>query len=85
MDEINQHAKETEHEVDDDMMVEEAYQRLLKSYLSSPHRKKVDIINKAFNFARQAHKGVRRLSGCAQAPSRVLCLRLTCLTGAFLL
>ncbi len=63
MDEINQHAKETEHEVDDDMMVEEAYQRLLKSYLSSPHRKKVDIINKAFNFARQAHKGVRRLSG----------------------
>ena len=39
MDEINQHAKETEHEVDDDMMVEEAYQRLLKSYLSSPHRK----------------------------------------------
>jgi GTP pyrophosphokinase len=31
--------------------------------LSSRHRKKVDIITKAFNFARQAHKGVRRLSG----------------------
>ncbi len=44
-------------------MVEDAFQRLLKSYLSSPHRKKVDLITKAFNFARQAHKGVRRLSG----------------------
>ena len=44
-------------------MVNEAYQKLLDSYLASPHRKKVDIINKAFNFARQAHKGVRRLSG----------------------
>ena len=36
---------------------------MLDSYLSSRHRKKVDIITKAFNFARQAHKGVRRLSG----------------------
>ncbi len=63
MDEINQKAKEAEHETDDDRMVDEAYQRLLNSYLSSPHRKKVDIINKAFHFARQAHKGVRRLSG----------------------
>ena len=33
------------------------------TYISSRHRKKVDIITKAFNFARQAHKGVRRLSG----------------------
>lgn len=47
----------------DDAMVDEAFQRLLNSYLSSSHRKKVEIITKAFNFARQAHKGVRRLSG----------------------
>ncbi len=47
----------------DEQMVEEAFQRLLESYLASPHRKKVDIITKAFNFARQAHKGVKRLSG----------------------
>ena len=47
----------------DDAMVDEAFQRLLNSYLASPHRKKVEIITKAFNFARQAHKGVRRLSG----------------------
>ena len=44
-------------------MVDEAFQHLLDTYLASRHRKKVDIITKAFNFARQAHKGVRRLSG----------------------
>lgn len=44
-------------------MVDNAFQHLLDTYLASRHRKKVDIITKAFNFARQAHKGVRRLSG----------------------
>lgn len=43
--------------------VEEAYQRLIDTYLSTKHRKKIDLINKAFNFARQAHKGIRRRSG----------------------
>lgn len=47
----------------EEKMVDEAFQHLLDTYLASPHRKKVDIITKAFNFARQAHKGVRRLSG----------------------
>lgn len=44
-------------------MILEAYQRLVDTYLASPHRKKVDVIEKAFRFARQAHHGVRRLSG----------------------
>ena len=47
----------------EDKMVEEEFQRLIDSYLSTKHRKKVEIITKAFNFAKQAHKGVRRLSG----------------------
>ena len=47
----------------DDKLVNDAFQQLLDSYLASRHRKKIDIITKAFNFARQAHKGVRRLSG----------------------
>ena len=47
----------------DDKMISEAYDRLIGDYLKSRHRKKVDLITKAFNFARQAHKGVRRLSG----------------------
>lgn len=49
--------------MEDERMIQEAYQRLIDTYLASPHRKKVDIIEKAFNFARQAHNGVRRLSG----------------------
>ncbi len=47
----------------DEEMVQGMFDRLLKTYLASPHRKKVDLITKAFNFAKQAHKGVRRLSG----------------------
>ena len=50
-------------EAADEKMVNDAYERLIADYLASRHRKKVDIIAKAFNFARQAHKGVRRLSG----------------------
>ncbi len=44
-------------------MIDDAFQHILDTYTSSRHRKKVDLITKAFNFARQAHKGVRRLSG----------------------
>ena len=47
----------------DEKLINDAFQRLLDCYTASRHRKKVDIITKAFNFARQAHKGVRRLSG----------------------
>ena len=47
----------------DEQLINGAFQQLLNSYLASRHRKKVDIITKAFNFAKQAHKGVRRLSG----------------------
>jgi len=50
-------------EAADDKLINDAFQRLLDNYLASRHRKKVDIITKAFNFAKQAHKGVRRLSG----------------------
>lgn len=43
--------------------IEAEYQALLNDYLSSAHRRKVAIIEKAFKFARQAHEGVRRRSG----------------------
>jgi len=51
------------HEADDEKLINDAFQRLLDNYMASRHRKKIDIITKAFNFAKQAHKGVRRLSG----------------------
>lgn len=54
--------KENKDELEE-KTIQDAFQHLLDNYLASRHRKKVDIITKAFNFARQAHKGVRRLSG----------------------
>ena len=47
----------------DDKMVDDAFRQLLDCYINSPHRRKVDIITKAYNFACHAHRGVRRLSG----------------------
>ena len=50
-------------EMEDERMISAAYQHLIDTYLASHHRKHTDIIDKAFNFAKQAHQGVRRLSG----------------------
>ena len=49
--------------IDEEAAINAAFQEILDIYLSSQHRKKVELITKAFNFARQAHKGVRRHSG----------------------
>lgn len=49
--------------VQEEAAINEAFQQILDIYLASQHRRKVEIITKAFNFARQAHKGVRRHSG----------------------
>ena len=53
----------SEQEMKDEEMIQAAFQKLIDTYLASNHRRKVDVITKAFNFAKQAHKGVRRLSG----------------------
>ncbi len=55
--------KEKAREAADEKMINDAFQELMECYLASTHRKKVDLVTKAFNFARQAHSGVRRLSG----------------------
>jgi GTP pyrophosphokinase len=44
-------------------MIDEEFNGLLSDYLNSNHRRKVDIITKAFNLAKEAHKGARRRSG----------------------
>ena len=49
--------------ITEEQMIEQAYQNLLNIYLSSNHRKKVEVIEKAFKFARDAHQGIRRRSG----------------------
>ena len=48
---------------EEERMIDDAYQKLLNGYLASNHRKKVEIIEKAYKFARDAHQGVRRRSG----------------------
>ena len=50
-------------EIADEEMINEAFHELLNDYLNTKHRKKVEIITKAFNFANQAHKGIKRRSG----------------------
>ena len=47
----------------DEEMINQGFQKLLDTYLATKHRRKVEIITKAFNFAKQAHKGVKRRSG----------------------
>ena len=49
--------------MNDKEMIDKAYERLLQSYMNSSHRKKVDIIQKAYNFALRAHEGQYRTSG----------------------
>lgn len=47
----------------EEAMIQKAFQELLNDYLATRHRKRVEIITKAFNFANQAHKGIKRRSG----------------------
>ncbi len=47
----------------EELLIEEKFQELLNGYLNSNHRKKVEIIERAFKFAKEAHKGIRRRSG----------------------
>ncbi|HBL32766.1 MAG TPA: GTP pyrophosphokinase, partial [Porphyromonadaceae bacterium] len=47
----------------EEKLIEDEFQALLNDYLNSNHRRKVDIITRAFNMAKEAHKGARRRSG----------------------
>lgn len=48
---------------DYDLVIQSAYDQLLADYLNSNHRKRTDVINKAFNLAKTAHEGAKRKSG----------------------
>ena len=53
----------TPKEIADEEMINQAFHELLNDYLATKHRKRVEIITKAFNFANQALKGIKRRSG----------------------
>ncbi|MEG2164137.1 MAG: RelA/SpoT family protein [Bacteroidales bacterium] len=44
-------------------IIEGEFQTLLAEYLASNHRKKVEIIERAYKFAKEAHHGILRQSG----------------------
>ncbi len=48
---------------EDELMIEHEFNELIQDYLNSNHRRKVEIITKAFHLAKEAHKGARRRSG----------------------
>lgn len=60
---MEESVSQKEKEKAEEEMIEQAFQELLNDYLATKHRKRVEIITKAFNFANQAHKGIKRRSG----------------------
>lgn len=47
----------------EERLIEDEYQALLSDYLNSMHSQRVELIERAYHLAKQAHNGVRRLSG----------------------
>ena len=62
----------------DDQMVQDAFNALLEDYMKSNHRRKVDRITKAFEFAKQAHAGVKRRSGEPYIMHPIAVARIVC-------
>lgn len=48
---------------EEEQQIETAFREVLDGYLASNHRKKVEIIERAYKFAKEAHSGIRRRSG----------------------
>ncbi|MDE6552531.1 MAG: HD domain-containing protein [Muribaculaceae bacterium] len=48
---------------DEERTIDLAFEELLRSYVESRHRRKVELVGKAFRFARVAHQGCRRNDG----------------------
>ena len=49
--------------ISEDELIEGEFQKLLSEYLASNHRKRTEIIERAYHFAKEAHQGVLRQSG----------------------
>lgn len=47
----------------EEQQINQAFEGLIDDYMSSRHSKKKELITSAFNFAKKAHSGSRRMSG----------------------
>ena len=54
---------ETINTENDELMIREEFEALLEDYRQTPHRQKIELITDCFEFAKQAHAGIRRRSG----------------------
>ena len=48
---------------EEELMIESEFQALLTDYMNSMHSQRIELITRAYHLAKQAHNGVRRLSG----------------------
>ena len=62
----------------EELMIQKEYDALLDDYAHSNHRQKFDKINKAFHFAKQAHKGAKRNSGEPYIMHPIAVARIVC-------
>ena len=49
--------------ISEDDQIQQEFEALLEDYRKTNHRQKIELITKAFNFAKAAHKGIKRRSG----------------------
>ena len=49
--------------ITEDDQIQLEFEALLEDYRNTNHRQKIELITKAFNFAKAAHKGIKRRSG----------------------
>lgn len=63
---------------EDEQLIQNSFNELLGDYLNSNHRRKIDRITKAFNFANQAHAGVKRRSGEPYIMHPIAVARIVC-------
>ena len=59
----NMNKYETIDTDNDELMIQEEFEALLEDYKKTPHRQKIELITDCFEFAKQAHAGIRRRSG----------------------
>ncbi|MFA5044391.1 MAG: RelA/SpoT family protein [Paludibacter sp.] len=49
--------------ISEEQQIQDEFDALLEDYSNTNHRQKIELITKAFNFAKTAHKGIKRRSG----------------------
>lgn len=64
--------------ITEEEMIDREFHGLINDYLNSNHRRKVEIITKAYNMAREAHKGTRRKSGEPYIMHPIAVARIVC-------